>query len=56
MKKNKLGFYYSLPITIWMVLFFLIPILIILSYSFLKKGTYGGVELELTFQTFSIFR
>lgn len=55
MKKNKLGFYYSLPITIWMVLFFLIPILIILSYSFLKKGTYGGVELELTFQTFSIF-
>lgn len=55
MKKNKLGLYYSLPITIWMVLFFLIPILIILSYSFLKKGTYGGVELELSFQTFNIF-
>lgn len=55
MKKNKLGFYYSLPITLWMILFFLIPILIILSYSFLKKGTYGGIELELSFQTFNIF-
>lgn len=56
MKKNKLGFYYSLPINIWLILFFLLPMLIIISYSFLKKGTYGGVELELSFVTFNIFK
>lgn len=35
--------------------FFMLPMLIILSYSFLKKGTYGGVELKLSFVTFNIF-
>lgn len=56
MQKNKLGFYYSLPINVWLILFFLLPMLIIISYSFLKKGTYGGIELELSFVTFNIFR
>lgn len=57
MKKTntKQGLIYSLPINIWLTLFFLLPMLIILSYSFLKKGTYGGVELELSFVTFNIF-
>lgn len=55
MKKTKQGFYYSLPINIWLTIFFMLPMLIILSYSFLKKGTYGGVELKLSFETFKIF-
>ena len=56
MKKNsKLGLSYSLPINIWLTVFFLIPILIILSYSFLKRGTYGGVEFKLSFETFNIY-
>jgi len=54
-KNSKLGLSYSLPINIWLTVFFLIPILIILSYSFLKRGTYGGVEFKLSFETFSIF-
>lgn len=53
--KNNLGLYYSFPINIWLIIFFLIPMLIILSYSFLKRGTYGGIELELSFVTFNIF-
>jgi spermidine/putrescine transport system permease protein len=28
----------------WLVLFFLIPLLIIFVYSFLDRGTYGGIE------------
>jgi len=28
----------------WFSLFFLAPIIIIIIYSFLKKGLYGGVE------------
>lgn len=55
MKKSNQGLSYSLPINIWLTLFFMLPMLIIMSYSFLKKGTYGGVELELSFITFNIF-
>ncbi len=54
-KTNNQGLWYSLPINIWLTLFFMLPMLIILSYSFLKKGTYGGVEFELSFDTFNIF-
>lgn len=55
MKKTKQGLYYSLPINIWLTVFFMFPMLIILSYSFLKKGTYGGVEFKLSFEAFKIF-
>lgn len=55
MKKTKQGLSYSLPINIWLTVFFMLPMLIILSYSFLKKGTYGGVEFKLSFETFKIF-
>lgn len=55
MKKSKLGSLYVLPIVVWLTLFFLIPLGIICVYSFLKKGTYGGVELELAFDSFYIF-
>lgn len=49
MKKNKneneksLKSLYYLPITLWMTLFFMIPTLIIVYFSFLKKGPYGGI-------------
>lgn len=55
MKKNKLGTLYTLPITIWLLLFFMIPMIIVMGYAFLKKGTYGGVEMELSFASFYIF-
>ena len=55
MKKNNSGKWYALPITIWLCLFFIIPMFIVLTFAFLKKGTYGGVELELSFSSFYIF-
>jgi spermidine/putrescine transport system permease protein len=33
-----------LPSLIWLLVFFLIPLLIVLAMSFGKRGTYGGVE------------
>jgi len=39
-----MGTLYSGPMAIWFTLFFLAPIIIIIIYSFLKKGLYGGVE------------
>ncbi len=55
MKKSRLGSYYTLPITLWLIVFFAIPMLIVLGYAFLKKGTYGGVEMELSLASFYIF-
>ncbi|MDD2296901.1 MAG: ABC transporter permease, partial [Sphaerochaetaceae bacterium] len=45
---RRLGITYSAPMGIWLTLFFLIPLSIIILYSFLKKGLYGGVEWEFT--------
>jgi spermidine/putrescine transport system permease protein len=42
--KRNLGTLYSGPMAIWFTLFFMAPIFIIVIYSFLKKGLYGGVE------------
>jgi spermidine/putrescine transport system permease protein len=39
-----MGTLYSGPMAVWFSLFFLAPIFIIIIYSFLKKGLYGGVE------------
>ncbi len=44
MKNQKIGSIYSAPITIWLSLLFVAPTIIVIVYSFLKKGTYGGVE------------
>ena len=41
---KNFGFIYSSPMAAWFSLFFLAPIIIIIIYSFLKKGLYGGVE------------
>ncbi|MCI1208275.1 MAG: ABC transporter permease [Treponema sp.] len=38
------GPFYAWPMGLWFIIFFLIPLVIITLYSFLKKGLYGGVE------------
>jgi spermidine/putrescine transport system permease protein len=43
---------YSFPMAAWFTLFFLFPIIIIVIYSFLKKGLYGGVIWELSFEAY----
>ena len=41
---RNFGPLYSSPMAIWFTVFFLAPIIIIIVYSFLKKGLHGGVE------------
>ena len=50
--RRNLGLSYSSSMAIWFTLFFLAPIVIIFIYSFLKKGLYGGVEWEFTFDAY----
>jgi spermidine/putrescine transport system permease protein len=50
--KRNLGTLYSGPMAIWFTLFFLAPIFIIIIYSFLKKGLYGGVEPDFSLDAY----
>jgi spermidine/putrescine transport system permease protein len=43
--RRNYGPYYSAPMTIWFTVFFLAPLLIIVLYSFLRKGLYGGAVM-----------
>jgi spermidine/putrescine transport system permease protein len=42
MRKNY-GTIYTMPVTGWISLFFVVPLVIIFTYSFMKKSLYGGV-------------
>ena len=41
------------PIAIWMTLFVAIPLIYVFAISFLKKGTYGGVEFAFTLSNYT---
>jgi spermidine/putrescine transport system permease protein len=47
-RERNFGPLYSLSMALWFTLFFLAPLGIIIIYSFLKKGLYGGVENEFS--------
>ncbi len=42
--RRNYGTWYAGPTALWFTLFFVAPLGIIVLYSFLKKGLYGGVE------------
>ena len=50
--RKNYGPFYSSPMAIWFTLFFLAPIVIIIIFSFMKKGLYGGVESEFSLDAY----
>ncbi|MDR0997510.1 MAG: ABC transporter permease [Treponema sp.] len=50
--RRNYGPLYSAPMTVWFSIFFLAPIIIIVVYSFLKKGLHGGVEWEFSLEAY----
>ncbi|MDR2588233.1 MAG: ABC transporter permease [Spirochaetales bacterium] len=52
MKKNYGGIY-TLPITIWVTVFFLVPVLIVFLYSFLERSETGGVVFSFSLAAYS---
>lgn len=51
-REQLLGSAYGWPMGAWFTLFFTVPIAIIVVYSFMKKGLYGGVEFEFTLNAY----
>jgi spermidine/putrescine transport system permease protein len=43
------------PSLFWLVVFFLIPLILVLGISFGQRGTYGGVEWDLTLGNYARF-
>lgn len=55
--KNKLhkanpGPFYSYPMGIWFSLFFIVPLAIIVAYSFMKRDMFGGVLHEFSLDAY----
>lgn len=48
LRERRLGISYSAPMGLWFTIFFIVPLAIIILYSFLKRGLYGGVEWEFS--------
>lgn len=42
-----------LPNLAWLVLFFMLPLLVVLAYSFMGRGTFGGVVAVFTLENYS---
>ncbi len=52
-RRRLLGYAYSLPSGLWITFFFSIPLAIIILYSFLGKGLYGGVVWRFSLDAYS---
>ncbi|MDR2419026.1 MAG: ABC transporter permease [Treponema sp.] len=50
--KRNYGPLYSAPMAVWFTAFFLAPIIIIVIYSFLKKGLHGGVVWQFSLDAY----
>ncbi len=52
MAKQNPGPYYAWPMGLWFSIFFVVPLAIILCYSFMKKDSFGGVVHQFTFTAY----
>ncbi|HVQ46283.1 MAG TPA: hypothetical protein VMS62_05580, partial [Gemmatimonadales bacterium] len=43
------------PGMLWLIVFFLVPLLIMLAYSFMPRGIYGGVDRGFTLEHYARF-
>ena len=50
--RKNLGLFYAGPMALWFTAFFLAPALIIIAYSFLARGIYGGVTMEFSLDAY----
>lgn len=53
--KKKISLMYSSPITAWLTILFVIPTLIVILYSFLEKGLYGGITWNFSLEAYKSF-
>ena len=52
MRRNYRLLILLFPVIFWLVCFFLIPLLSVFAYSFIERGTYGGVRWNFTLENY----
>ncbi|QCX33315.1 ABC transporter permease [Caloramator sp. E03] len=52
MKKKFSAFLILSPVLVWMFAFFLIPLFLVVSVSFLTRGQYGGIQFNITLDNY----
>lgn len=52
MRRNYPLFILLFPVIFWFVCFFLLPLVSVFIYSFLERGTYGGVRWQFTLENY----
>jgi spermidine/putrescine transport system permease protein len=52
MRNKNLGFWFTLPATLYMTLFFVVPLIIIFIYSFMKSDPSGGVTASFSLDAY----
>ncbi|MCX7725343.1 MAG: ABC transporter permease [Chitinispirillaceae bacterium] len=50
--KKKSWLFYITPLTLWLSLFFVVPLIIIVVYSLMSKGVYGGVVYRFSLSAY----
>lgn len=51
-RKSNPGPAYAWPMGVWFSLFFIVPLAIIVAYSFMKRDVYGGVTAEFSLKAY----
>lgn len=52
-KKLNPGPFYGWPMGVWFCVFFVVPLVIIVAYSFMTRDVYGGVQPKFTLKAYS---
>ena len=52
MRRNYRLLILLFPVIFWLVCFFLIPLMSVFAYSFIERGTYGGVRWNFTLENY----
>ena len=52
-RRRNPGPFYAGPMTFWFTVFFLVPVLIIVGYSFLQRGKFGGVTMVFSLDAYT---
>ncbi|TVR58439.1 MAG: ABC transporter permease [Spirochaetaceae bacterium] len=50
--RSRSGGLYTAPVTVWITVFFVVPLAIVVLYSFLEKGLYGGVRYRFSLDAY----
>jgi len=45
---------FLIPSVVWIIIFFVVPVILVLIFSFFERGVYGGVENHITLNNFSL--